>query len=521
MKRHSLAASGLAILSALLYALAMPNEFLAYGSPTVALFALAPFFAALRLVSSIGHSMMIGTLFSITMSITQFFWLLYFQDFSIWTLTGVAFGHAIYFLLFTPIFHALSKQSKDVLRPFLLAAAWCGYEYFRSVGFLGFPWNMAAHPFGGVLPLAQIASLAGMWPLSFLAVLFSALAAEIPFTRSREKLQDFAKGLATATAVTLLFFVTGTVLLRQENQRIDVMERRNLLLVQTNADYWRPGEAIKAIQKGQNLTREGLKSHPDVDLVVWSENSLQYPYTEKSRIYHTKPEGDSFRHFLQDISVPLLTGSPYFLDKEGFNAMNGAMLIRPDGSVGGVYGKSQLVPFAERVPFWDFAPFRTFMEETVGLVSAGWTPGNPAALIRLDENTTMATPICFEDCFSYLTRYQARLGAGLFVNLTNDSWSKTVAGETQHFAAARFRSVETGRSLVRSTNAGVTALILPTGKVTKHLPLYTDGSLFVSVPIAPSGYQTAYMVLGDWFVQLLIVALILYRVTTVRNRGAK
>lgn len=79
--------------------------------------------------------------------------------------------------------------------------------------------------------------------------------------------------------------------------------------------------------------------------------------------------------------------------------MNGAMLIRPDGSVGGVYGKSQLVPFAERVPFWDFAPFRTFMEETVGLVSAGWTPGNPAALIRLDENTTMATPICFEDCF--------------------------------------------------------------------------------------------------------------------------
>lgn len=141
---------------------------------------------------------------------------------------------------------------------------------------------------------------------------FSALAAEIPFTRSREKLQDFAKGLATATAVTLLFFVTGTVLLRQENQRIDVMERRNLLLVQTNADYWRPGEAIKAIQKGQNLTREGLKSHPDVDLVVWSENSLQYPYTEKAESTTPSRKEIPFATFSRIFQSPCLRVPPIF-----------------------------------------------------------------------------------------------------------------------------------------------------------------------------------------------------------------
>ena len=41
---------------------------------------------------------------------------------------------------------AASPSSTPGYRPFLLAIAWCGYEYFKSIGFLGYPWGLIAYP---------------------------------------------------------------------------------------------------------------------------------------------------------------------------------------------------------------------------------------------------------------------------------------------------------------------------------------------------------------------------------------
>ena len=40
-------------------------------------------------------------------------------------------------------------------RPFLVAIGWSVYEYFKSIGFLGYPWGLVAYPVGNVLPLIQ------------------------------------------------------------------------------------------------------------------------------------------------------------------------------------------------------------------------------------------------------------------------------------------------------------------------------------------------------------------------------
>ncbi len=521
MKYSPAAALFLSIISGFLFALAMPNEIFAYGIPTVALFALAPFFAAFRRIGSIGSSIAAGIAFSAVTSISQFFWLLYFEDFSIWTLTGVTLAHMLYFALFGPVLLTLSR-SPGYIRPFLLAAAWTLYEYFRSLGFLGFPWNMAAHPFGGILPLAQTSALSGMWPITFIAALFCALTAELPYIRNTLSGRIFFRSVSAACAMLLVLLFSGSFLLSSQRNRVEDMEKLPLLLIQTNVDFWRGGEAARGIAHGQSLTRAGLEAQPETELVVWSENSLQYPYETSAALYRNLPAGDPFISFLKEIDTPLLTGVPHYTDYDKGEAMNSAVVILPDGATGPRYGKSHLVPFAERVPFWNFSPLRNFLQNYVGLQSAGWTPGVMSTLLSMETEKGISidfgTPICFEDCFPYITRFQAGIGAQLFINLTNDSWSKTIAGETQHFAAARYRAAETGRSLVRSTNAGVTSLILPTGEVTEHLPLYEAGFLAVSAPVSDPGYRTFYMITGDWFAQLLLLVLVAWRIAALQKK---
>lgn len=498
----------LALFSAILYTLAMPNEVLHYGSPALVLIALSPLYIAFRKTAGIGRALGTGVVFALLSTLFQLFWMLYFEDFSVWTLTGVSFGMVLYFLLFSPMLFVIGRD-RPFLRPVLFAAAWTVYEYLKGLGFLAFPWNYLSHALGGVLPLAQVATLAGMWPLTFLAALVSAYVGESIFSGKVPRESAFA------AAVALLFMASGLFLYRQERQRMEGYRELPLLMVQTNADFWRDGEALTSIKKGQDLTRKGLEEAPGTKLVVWSENSLQYPYYGPEGYYRKQPSGDPFVAFLADIGIPLLTGVPHILDQETWDAMNSATLIGPDGVPIHTYGKSQLIPFAERVPFWDVEPFRNFLQQQVGLQNPGWTPGSIDDLIplKVEGSPVLAgTPICFEDCFPYITRNQALLGASLFINLTNDSWSKTIAGETQHFAAARYRAIETGRALARSTNAGVTSLILPTGEITAALPLYTDGSLAVEVPLTPPEYRTAYMILGDWFPLLLLVLLLSYRI---------
>jgi apolipoprotein N-acyltransferase len=116
-----------------------------------------------------------------------------------------------------------------------------------------------------------------------------------------------------------------------------------------------------------------------------------------------------------------------------------------------------------------------------------------------------------------------RNGADILINLTNDSWSKTVSSETQHFVASRFRAVENRRVLVRSTNGGVTSVVDAEGRMIASLPLFIQAALPVLVPIQISSTPTTYFLLGDWFPALmavLVLAFLLYDTAVgVRRRG--
>ena len=513
----------LTLASAILLPLSLPNPLFDLGSPLLGIAALVPVYIALSSLRSLRSVVWLGVLFGAVSTILGNFWLAFFQDFSIWTLGGAVVGYAIYnALLFPFLFRSL--QARLPYRPLWFAALWTGYELLKSIGFLGYPWGLIAYSWNEVLPFIQIADLFGVYGISFLLVLTNAVIAEFCTTGSAaaparaivgpdrvcteppRAIAGLLQITAVLAALTAAAWTYGFAAMQRDIPEIGSLD---LILIQNNGDPWLPGSFWQELEHTQRLTTQALAAGPPPDLVVWSETILRYPLEESRRQYQINPRNHPFLDFLGELQQPLLTGGSYMVDAEQRDMINAALLLDPDGTIREVYGKRQLVPFAETIPFFEYAPVRRFFAEAIGLRSM-WLSGMEYRLFPIETSDGISlrygTPICFEDAFAGITRDMVREGADFFINLTNNSWSRTNSAQTQHFAAARFRSIETRRTLVRSTNSGLTSVVDSWGRVTASLPMFTPAALRTTVPVHRPRHEPLYMVIGDAFAWLCLAA---------------
>ena len=196
------------------------------------------------------------------------------------------------------------------------------------------------------------------------------------------------------------------------------------------------------------------------------------------------------RKFVRSLDRPLLFGSWAI---ERGSPRNRAYLLGPDGSLAGRYDKVHLVPFGEYVPMKRFLPF---IQQLV--VAAGdFLPGNKVEPLKFPK-AAAGVLICFESIFPELARAMTENGATLLVNLTNDAWYGMSSAPFQHFSMAVFRAVENRRPVVRAANTGISAFILPNGKIAAQSGLFTEALLTKEIPLPGSGL-TLYTRYGDFF----------------------
>lgn len=545
----------LAAVSAVLLTLSLPNELLPYGSFPIGLIALGPLFLALYLAPSYRFASVLGIVFGAVSTTMTSYWLWFFQDFKIWTLGGVVLGYIGYNALLAPVLAALTR-TKSTYRPFILAAAWAGYEYLKSSGFLGYPWGLIAYPAVNILPLVQFVEITGIWGLSLLMALPNTMLSEslirlggftpvtlrlggtrlpylaplrldtpVPLTAVPTQASRTRGSAHTGTAalrfsrvpvlqwssIAVLFLSAALYGAVRMADPIPYEKTLSVALVQQNTDPWVEGNEVPALETALRLSEQALQSTDrKPDLVVWSENGLSRPYLESRSWYLRNPRSVPFIPFIREHGVPFLVGTPVLLDEETNAWMNATILLDDSAEPLDTYGKQHPVPFAESVPFWEHEAVRDFFHNVIGLYGI-WTIGNRYTLYTVptaDGEVRFGTPICFEDAFPYLNREFVRRGADLLINLTNDSWSKTVSAETQHFVVAMLRAVENRRVLIRSTNAGVTAVIDPWGRTAASLPLFTEGVLVEEVPVYKESSFTPYTLFGDYLPYLLFAVLV-------------
>jgi apolipoprotein N-acyltransferase len=175
------------------------------------------------------------------------------------------------------------------------------------------------------------------------------------------------------------------------------------------------------------------------------------------------------------------------------------------------YDKSHLVPFGEFVPPGFSWIVKTF---AIPLTDFSLGPENPKPLALAGQ--LVAPNICWEDAFGEEIIRQLPQ-ATLLANVSNVAWFGDSLAPAQHLQISRMRALETGRTMLRATNTGVTAIIDPRGRVVARLPQFTEGILTGEV----QGYVGAspYVKSGNTPIVLVCVVLLGALVFTRRRVG--
>jgi apolipoprotein N-acyltransferase len=518
----------LAALSAVLMTLAVPNELFKHGLVPLGFIALAPLYIALLETARPKAAALVAGLFGSLQHALTSFWLWFFQDYRIWTLGSTTLAYFfVYAVLGLYLWLFLDRSGRA--RPLAFIVLWPTFEYLKSTGFLGYPWGLLPYSLTDALPLLQVADLTGLYGITALLAACNAALAEILLgigASRRGRLGLRARLGYAALALALSLGALGYGLVRM-GIPVRLAGSIDAVLVQQNSDPWDDNDTDAALAASIRLARQAIaEAGRKPDIVLFSETTLRRPYAEFRSYYSKHPAPDPLIPFIRDSGAWLFTGAPVVVDWSSYEATNSAILIDPQTRLARSYAKVHLVPFAETIPFWEFPPFRKFMQKVVGLES-GWVSGTEYTVFELpakEGNFSFGGPICFEDAFPDVCRNFSLEGADLLVNLTNISWSRTESAEIQHWAAARFRAIEARKTLVRSTNGGVSCVVGPYGETRDALPLFTAAAKFVRVPVYRDASPTLYVSLGDWFARaalLLSAALSLILIVGDKRRGSR
>lgn len=530
------------LFSSIITAFAVQNEFLLFGSPFLGLFALVPLYSALARADSFKEAGILNGLYMVLAHIMTSFWLGFFKDFAVFTLGATAAFYAVtgYFLgtlFFAPFYitrktllheRAGLRPFNPIIRIFLFAALWTIYEWKKSTGFLAYPWGTLVMSAWKWQLLTQIVDITGTRGISLLFSLFNAVFAEGLFLlyigydeRKNSPARQFGCdkfGSYIRTAVFCgLLFILSTVygIYQYTRERIPVKTVR-ALTVQPVFDSWLLEEGGDAVEPSIVLTRKALhRADKKPDIILWSESILTYPFPEGYTYYGYAPENTPLIPFIKETGIPFIIGGPVEITPRSefmydpaqireFN--NSALYFNEEAHWLDFYGKVQLVPFAEIIPYSDQRWMQSLMQSLVGF-SSGWSPGRYYTLFDIpvsrtqeggaDFSVKVGTPICFEDAFPYVCRNLFFEGSEAFFNLTNDAWSRTKSAETQHYVIASYRAQEFRTTLVRCTNAGFTSVTDPAGRIIGSLPLFEKTADIFEVPIYERRL-TFYAVFGDW-----------------------
>ncbi|HZK20111.1 MAG TPA: apolipoprotein N-acyltransferase, partial [Treponemataceae bacterium] len=509
--------------SAFITSAAIPSEFLTFGSPFLGLFALVPLYLAISKSSSFKMAGFICSLQMGTVHLLTSFWLGNFKDFALFTLGasaavyyiwGFFWGQLLYIsFAYTKKFQLDLQSGKKQwiipLRILSFAAVWTVYEWFKSIGFLAYPWGtilMSAYKWKLV---SQICSITGVWGLSFLFALFSAVFAEGSLLLRLNPKQRYKSYACTAAFCMVLFSISTVYGVFQYTKNRIPEKTINAVFVQQNADSWTVDTKIN-LKNAINLSQSGLEKaieiNMDVDTFIWSESSLPHPLPESYNYYTRTPSDLSLIDFIAETNIPFIIGCPQTLDYKKKQYCNAVHLFSNKGIVVNWYGKVHLVPFAEGIPYADKKWMQALMQKFVGF-SNTWSPGPSYTVFELPlqdgQTVNFTAPICFEDAISSICRKLWKEGSEVFINLTNDSWSLTKSAEYQHFVVASYRAIEMRTTLARSTNSGYSVVVDPAGRVLNSMPLFTATAKPMQIPIYERNY-TVYCFLGDWLPILLL-----------------
>ena len=385
---------------------------------------------------------------------------------------------------------ARTKRGIAARTMLIMPAVWLLFEWLRGWVFTGFPWLTTGYAMLDT-PLAGLAPLGGVYLPGLVTLMTGgALLALLSKRSSVNLLASLLIGLAWVGGWQL----SGMRWTEPTDSEISVA------IIQNNVPLMLKWDALRRDRIIADYLEQSAR-HRDVDLVVWPEAAVPDYFDRLSADFHRQ-----MRAHPADFMFGVLVRRSTAGEGQLFNSIASVS----DRTT--FYHKQHLVPFGEFLPLkWLFQPLIKMLEIPMSDFTHWRQPQSPLTA----AGNSFAASICYEDAFPQGWRAQVP-ASGILINLSEDSWFGDSLGPHQRLQMARFRSLESGRPMIRSSNNGLSSVINWRGGIDAIAPQFVK--TVVTAEVRPRTGVTPYTVYGDNPVLLLVLALLALGLIAGRNR---
>ena len=430
----------------------------------------------------------------------------------------------------------LLRGDRGFLSSLIFPAAFVALEYLDSWGDGG-TWGSIAHTQYGFQSLLQIASVTGIWGISFLVYWFASLT---NWAISQNlKWVHVKKG--ALISLTIYFVVLGFGLIRistkssAENDRVPVagitLNNTNMLETTYNEAFGKQIDLPDNIAQTSELAKEAFKALPHfiedaynrkfdgtrrvmdgnieelfrrsaieagkgAKIISWSEAiGIVMNDDEEKTIARGK-------QFAERHQVYLIMGlgviNPGPMDGEHLFMVNKTVTLSPEGVLLNIYLKSNPVPFAEQ---------EYGSDDIIPVLATPY--GN------------LSPVICYDADFNHFMKQTGAKNTDILFVPSGD-W-QAIAPYHSHMAA--LRGIENGCSVVRPVNRGTSLVTDPYGNILGESYFFSEDGKTVNAIVPTRGINTIYNRIGDALAYLCIlsIAVLIIKLLfdwTIRKFGA-
>jgi apolipoprotein N-acyltransferase len=369
-------------------------------------------------------------------------------------------GPALMFAISVLVFRRLYLQDAPVRAALAFAFVWVAMEFLQELSSPHSTWGNLAYTQSDNLPVKQIASVTGVWGVSFCVMAVSALFSATLLTRDRKRV-----GVVLAVVfLGVLCFGFARVATTPNAQHLRVV----LLATDARSSLF-PHKDDAGVALARSYANK-IDAMPSADIVIVPEKIASMSDTGVQEADAIFAEAARIKHEYVLYGVDHRTGDKTF---------NQSRLFSPNGELLASYDKHHLVPGIERVD----------------------SPGTHRIVLDLPTGRVGLT-ICKDMDFPRLSREYGRDGAAL---LLVPAWD-FVLDDWYHDRMAVMRGVESGFSIARAAKQGLLTVSDSRGRViAEQSSAQTPfGILVTDVPFAHA--RTIYARFGDWFGWVAVIA---------------
>ena len=339
------------------------------------------------------------------------------------------------------------------------------FEFIRGHILTGFPWNLFVYSFSNSTSYIQMTSFLGTYGLNLVTITFFFIPAIIFIKKTKSELILSL----IFFSIFLSFFLIGEMRLNDKNKIFKAQKDFQIKTIFSKVDIKRFYDSSKEME----IIDEMIKiSNPEKEiptLFIWPEGILTSSYLKDIDKYKTSFKKFSKKHLI-------LLGINDLNEDDNLKIYNSLVIVDNELNIKALYYKNKLVPFGE------FLPIENVLSK-IGLRSIknnyqSFSKGDRRDIININNNyleLNILPLICYEVIYS--GNLSENNNYDLIINISEDGWFGKSVGPHQHFAHSVFRAIEEGKSIIRSSNNGISAIIDPKGNILKIDKSTSSGAL--------------------------------------------